>query len=46
MNITPDMNLKPHMAILMGMCIATVMLWPQEAYPLLIIVAAGLLDAV
>ncbi len=45
MNIKPDMNLKPHMAILMGMCIAVVMLWPQEAFPLLIIVAAGLLDA-
>ncbi len=38
-------NLKPHMAILLGMCIATVMLWPQEAYPLLIIVAGALLDA-
>ena len=38
-------NLKPHMAILLGMCIATVMLWPAQAYPLLIIVAGALLDA-
>ncbi len=38
-------DLKPHMAILLGMCIATVMLWPAQAYPLLIIVAGGLIDA-
>ena len=35
-------NLRPHIAILIGLCLATVILWPAEAYPLLIIIAGAL----
>jgi hypothetical protein len=39
-------NIRPHIAILIGLCLATVILWPAEAYPLLIIIAGALTDAV
>jgi len=39
------MNIRPHIAILAGLCLATVILWPAETYPLLIIVAGALTDA-
>jgi len=38
-------TIRPHIAILAGLCLTTVMLWPAEAYPLLIIVAGALTDA-
>ena len=39
-------NLRPHIIVLMGVCLATFILWPAEAYPLLIIIAGALTDAV
>jgi hypothetical protein len=39
-------TMRPHIAILIGLCLATFILWPAEAYPLLIIIAGALTDAV
>ena len=39
-------TMRPHIAILIGLCLPTVILCPAEAYPLLIIIAGALTDSV
>ena len=39
------MNIKPHLAILLGLSAAVVMLWPADAWPVLLIVAGVAADA-
>jgi len=37
--------MKPHLAILLGLSAAVVMLWPADAWPVLLIVAGVAADA-
>jgi len=39
------MNIKPHLAILLGLSAAVLLLWPADAWPLLLIVAGVAVDA-
>tara|TARA_R110002096_G_C14128818_1_gene681687 strand:+ start:103 stop:225 length:123 start_codon:yes stop_codon:yes gene_type:complete len=40
------MNIKPHYAVLLGLSAAALILWPADAWPVLLIVAGVAADAV
>ena len=39
------MNIKPHYAVLLGLSAAVLLLWPADAWPVLLIVAGVAADA-
>jgi len=39
------MNIKPHLAILLGLSAAVVMLWPADAWPVVLIAIGVAADA-